>query len=242
MAALVEPVLLAALVVFGAWAGLARIEPDPEIRARTGGLAGISAIAALAALAGLIFGPATAVAAWVPPLFAAQLAVAAWVDRQTAWVPDAVLFGLCLLALLAGAGQAASPFAALPDALVRAGMPLLLPLAAAAALVLVLAAAALWRLQLALGRGALTPPDLLAFTLPLLVFGFTGPAALVYALTGTGAAAVLWLPAVRRSLLHPAAAAEGARDLGLSGGQPVPALLLVLPPLVAVYLAAGGAG
>lgn len=238
MGGLTEPLLVTLLVVFGAWAGLARIEPDPEIRSRTGGLPGIAAVAGVAAGLGALLAPPTALAGWVPALFAAQLAVAAWIDRQTTWVPDPVLFGLCLLALLAAGGEAASPSRLLIEGLFRGDPRPLFPLSPFLAFLLSAMAALVWRIQVWGGRCRITPPDLIAFALPVLVFGLSGKGALAYALTAAMAAAVLRLPAARHWLVHPAAAAEGARDLGLDGGLPVPALMLVLPSVAAVYFLA----
>lgn len=235
----VEPVLVGTLVILGAWAGLGRLEPDVAIRARTGGLAGIAAVALLGGALGMLFGPAAGPTGWVPVLFTAQLAVAAWIDRQTTWVPDTVLFALCLVAALAGAGQPGSPVATILAGWRLDAPPVAFGLAWALALAGSGVAAALWQVQVALGRGWLTPPDIVAFALPLAVFGPSGHAAAAYALTGVLALGVLRLALLRRVLVHPAAAAEGARDLGLDTGTPVPALMLVLPSLAAVYLAAG---
>jgi len=239
VAGLFEPALVAALIVLGAWAGLHHLEPDSRIRARTGGLAGIAAVAMAGALAGLVLRPETGPLAWVPALFCAQMAVAAWIDRQTTWVPDTVLLGMCLVAVLAGFGQPASPVAALVSGWQLSAPPILFGLAWAVAGLAWAAAFATWRLQAMLGRARLTPPDLVAFMLPLGVFGPTGPAAATYALTGGLALGVMHVAPLRRALIHPQAAAEGARDLGLDGNLPVPALMLALPALAAVYLAAG---
>jgi hypothetical protein len=195
-------------------------------------------VAGLAAGLGAVLAPATALAGWVPPLFAAQLAVAAWIDRQTTWVPDPVLYGLCLLALLAAGGEAGSPSRLVIVEAFRGDPRPLFPLSPLLALLLAGVAAMSWRLQVALGLGRITPPDLVAFVLPVLVFGLSGKGALAYALTAAMAALVLRLPAARRALVHPAAAAEGARDLDLSGGTAVPALMLVLPSVAAVYFLA----
>lgn len=238
MGGLAEPLLVTLLVVLGAWTGLARIEPDPHIRARTGGFAGIAAVAGLAAGLGALLAPATALAGWVPPLFAAQLAVAAWIDRQTTWVPDPVLFGLCLLALLAAGGEVGSPSRLAIEHMFGGDPRPLFPLSPLLALLLAGIAALAWRLQAALDLGRITPPDLVAFALPVLVFGLSGKGALAYALTAAVAALILWLPGARAVFVHPAAAAEGARDLDLAGGLPVPALMLVLPAVAAVYFLA----
>ena len=234
-----EALLVMAYVVFGAWAGLARIEPDPEIRARTGGLAGIAGVALTAAALGLFLRPQSGPMPWVPAVLTAQLAVAAWIDRQTTWVPDPVGIGLCLVAALA---SAAEPGASIHRLLAHWGLgqpPLAFGLAWGVAIIGWLAGLALWRMQVALGGRWITPPDLVAFLLPLAVFGASGAAALAYALTGLLALGTLRLAPLRRVLVHPAAAAEGARDLGLDGGVPVPALMLVLPSLAAVYLLGG---
>lgn len=235
MVGLVEPSLVCLLIVLGAWAGLQHVEPDPAIRARTGGLAGIAAVALLGGFGGFLLRPEGGAMGWVPVAFAAQLAVAAWIDRQTTWVPDPVLLGLALVAALAGTGQPGSPMALLAAHWGAVEPPLLFGLAWVAAGLAWVAAFAAWRLQAALGRAWVTPPDLLAFTLPLGVFGPTGDAAMAYGLTGALALGVMRLAALRQILVHPAAAAEGAQDLGLRGDLPVPALMLALPALAAVY-------
>jgi len=235
----VEAALVMAFIVFGAWAGLARIEPDPAIRARTGGLAGIAGVALAGALLGLALRPGPGPMGWVPAVFTAQLAVAAWIDRQTTWVPDPVGIGLCLVAALAVAAEPAAPLNRLLADRGLGAPPLVFGLAWLAAILGWGAGLAAWRLQTALGGGWLTPPDLVAFLLPLAVFGPGGAAAAAYALTGLLALGTLHLAPLRRALVHPAAAAEGARDLGLEGGVPVPALMLVLPALAAVYLLGG---
>lgn len=235
----VEAALVMAFIVFGAWAGLARIEPDPAIRARTGGLAGIAGVALVAGALGLALRPETGPMPWVPAVFAAQLAVAAWIDRQTTWVPDPVGVGLCLVAALA---VAAEPTAPLNRLLADRGLgapPLVFGLAWLAAILGWGAGLAAWHAQAALGRGWLTPPDLVAFLLPLVVLGASGAAAAAYALTGLLALGAMRFAPLRRALVHPSAAAEGARDLGLEGGVPVPALMLVLPALALVYLVGG---
>lgn len=235
----VEAALVMAFIVFGAWAGLARIEPDPAIRARTGGLAGITAVALAAGALGLALRPQAGPMPWVPAVFTAQLAVAAWIDRQTTWVPDPVGVGLCLVAALAVAAEPATSPHRLLAHWGGVSPPLAFGLAWIAALLAWLAGLAAWRVQTAFGSGWFTPPDLVAFLLPLAVFGASGPAAVSYALTGLLALGALKLAPLRRVLVHPAAAAEGARDLGLEGGVPVPALMMVLPALAAVYLLGG---
>jgi hypothetical protein len=156
-------------------------------------------------------------------VFGALLLVAAWTDHRTAWAPD----GITIPLLCGGAASA--------NLLGTTGMGPLTTIGVAFGLFLISQAA--WYLQAVIGWRKLPPADLMALSLPLLMFGQTIHAPLTYLTLSALLLFLLRAPEpVYRALRGPSAA-EAALDARLTGsGRSAPLLPLALGALYGVLL------
>lgn len=178
-----------------------------------------------------------------------QLALAGWIDRQTTWVPDTVLLTVLtvssafvftdrieptdILRLLDGtAGQVAADF------LNRRPLAPLALLSLAAGIAIWLVTILLWRLQTLIGKGYLTPPDLVAMGLPVYLLGASLEAGFVY-LVAVCLALLLQRSAFLRSVFsNPEAVTEGRAHLGLDDDGPAVAVFSLMSSILAVVIVA----
>lgn len=182
-----------AVFAFVARTSVARLEGD------TGGLNRLPCISlvlvsCLASAAALHFaGPGTQQVGpqVIQAFLVGQLAMAGWIDRQTTWVPDSVLLMVltassafvfthnidpnAVLSLLQGtAGQV------LVDLLGQRPLALLVVLSLALGTTIWLVTILFWGLQTMIGKGFLTPPDVVALGLPIYLLGISLETGLVY--------------------------------------------------------------
>jgi hypothetical protein len=110
--------------------------------------------------------------------------MAGWIDRQTTWVPDSVLLmvltassayvfthnidpNAVLLLLQGTAGQV------LVDLLGQRPLAMLVVLSLACGTTIWIVTILLWGLQIMIGKGFLTPPDVVALGLPIYLLGIS---------------------------------------------------------------------
>jgi hypothetical protein len=213
-----DPVLVVLLaggaaVALGALArvSLARIEDDPAVRARLGAPFLMLGLWPALSVALLIGGPLEAG-------FAGLALTAAWIDRQTAWVPEAVFIPALILGGVLGWGGWAG--------------------AAAGGAVFALAHLA-WRGQVELGRTLVPPPDLAALALPALVLGAGWATVAAYGVAAGLLALGLRIPALRRALSPEAPLGAALADTGRTEppAAAVAFLPVIVPPVVILALA-----
>jgi hypothetical protein len=178
-----------------------------------------------------------------------QLAMAGWIDRQTTWVPDSVLLMVLtvssayvfthgmeptsVLRLIQGAGAQG-----VADILGQRPVVLLVVLSMVAGFAIWLVIILLWHLQTLVGKGFLTPPDMVALGLPIYLLGITPEVGLIY-LTTACLAIILQRSAFARSLFsNPEAVREGQEHLGLDANSPAVAVLSLMFSILAVVLVA----
>lgn len=156
-------------------------------------------------------------------LFGALLLITGWTDHRTAWAPDGVVVPL----LVCGALSASliGPF-------------LVGPLTAFAIAALIFCAAqGGWALQGISGRRVLPPPDLIALSLPVLLFGLTPYTFLTYLLLSGLLILVLRAPDPLYRIIRGPAATDAVEEAGLTGsGRSAPFLPMSLGALYGVLL------
>jgi hypothetical protein len=156
-------------------------------------------------------------------MFGALLLLAAWTDHKTAWAPDGIILPLMICgavcaSLIGDLGVTSGP--AIGVGLLIFGL-----------------AQALWAAQAIAGWRVLPPPDLIALSLPVLLFGLTSYTFLTFL---TLSAALLFLlkapePVYRR--IRGPAAAEAVRQAALTGeGRSAPLLPMALGSVYGVLL------
>ena len=178
-----------------------------------------------------------------------QLAMAGWIDRQTTWVPDSVLLMVLtvssafvfthsiepmgVLRLLQGtAGQI------VVDLLTPRPLALLLVLSLAAGIMIWLVTVLLWGGQTLVGKGFLTPPDLVALGLPIYLLGVTLEAGFVYMVAICLALLMLRSERLRAVFSNPEAVKEGRAHLGLDDDGPAVAVLSLMFSILAIVIVA----
>ncbi len=201
----------AAALAAGAALSLLWLEPDPTTRARLRTPALAFALWPVLMLLG--FGGGALLAA-----FGGLALTAAWVDRQTAWVPEAVLVPALMLGGALGWGGWAG--------------------AAAGGAVFVLAHLG-WVGQVAIGRHLVPPPDLAALALPPLVLGMGSATVVAYGVVAGLLVLCLRVPALRRALSPEAPLGAALADTGRAEppAAAVAFLPVIVPPVVILALA-----
>lgn len=156
-------------------------------------------------------------------VFGALLLVAAWTDHRTAWAPDGVIlpllsFGAVAVSLIGPLGV--GPGGAIGIALLIFGV-----------------AQAAWAAQALTGWRVLPPPDLIALSLPILLFGLTPYAFLTYLALSLTLLLALKAPEPVYRLIRGPAAAEAVKAANLTGaGRSAPLLPMALGALYGVLL------
>lgn len=178
-----------------------------------------------------------------------QLAMAGWIDRQTTWVPDSVLLMVLtvssaflfthsieptgVLRLLEGtAGQIVA------DLLSPRPLALLVVVSLAAGIAIWLVTVLLWGGQTLLGKGFLTPPDLVAIGLPIYLLGISLEAGFVYMVAICLALLLQRSEFLRSVFSNPEAVKEGRAHLGLDDDGPAVAVLSLMFSILAIVIVA----
>jgi hypothetical protein len=219
---MVHPLLVVVIAAAGAagLAGLAalslaRLEDDAAVRARLRAVQLGVGLWPVLASAWLFEGPLAAA-------FAGFALTAAWVDRQTAWVPEAVFLPALILGGVLGWGGWAG---------------------AAAGVGVFAIGHLIWRGQVALGRPMVPPPDLAALALPPLALGPGWAGVAAYGVVAGLLALLRVFPALRRALSPEAPLGAALEDTGAGvgagggAGAAVAFLPVIVPPVVILALA-----
>lgn len=196
----------AALAIFGYKVEILNHRPDDPGR----GIYNLQSFAGLFffvfVLVFLIFPPVSSYASVHLQLLAGLLLASAWLDYMTKWSPDVLLWSLVIAACFIG--PVMDPGAG--------GLDILVSLFIASGLILF--ARVLWGFQVQSGIQFLPPPDIVAISLPLVIFGISFTSASVYLMM-----AVILLVAIRVS--RETASKDVAGDLpGLEGRVVIPVL------------------
>lgn len=156
-------------------------------------------------------------------VFGSLLLLVAWIDQRTAWAPDGVT-----LPLLFGGAASASLIGSFGFGPITA---------IGVAIGLFLAAQGVWAAQVMTGLRLLPPADLMALSLPPLLFGLSPYAPLSYLLLSGLLLIALRGPEPLYRLVRGPAAEEAVREAGLSGsGRSAPLLPMALGSLYAALL------
>jgi hypothetical protein len=178
-----------------------------------------------------------------------QLAMAGWIDRQTTWVPDSVLLMVLSVSSAFVFTHSAEPTSVLQllegtagqivvDVLSQRPLALLAVLSLAAGIAIWLVTVLLWRLQTLIGKGYLTPPDLVAMGLPVYLLGVSLEAGFVY-LVAICLALLLQRSEFLRSVFsNPEAVKEGRAHLALDDEGPAVAVLSLMFSILVVVIVA----
>lgn len=156
-------------------------------------------------------------------VFGALLLLAAWTDHRTAWAPDGVI--LPLLSFGAVAASLIGPLGVGPGG------------AIATSVVIFGVAQAAWAAQALSGWRVLPPPDLIALSLPVLLFGLTPYTFLTYLGLSLTLLLALKAPEPVYRLIRGPAAAEAVKEAALTGtGRSAPFLPMALGAIYTVLL------
>ena len=156
-------------------------------------------------------------------VFGALLLLVAWIDQRTAWAPD----GITLPLMFGGAASAG-----------LIGSVGIGPISAiGVAFGIFIAAQVFWAAQAISGFRLLPPADLMALSLPILLFGPSPYAPLTYLLLSALLLIALRGPEPVYRLIRGPAAEAAVRDAGLSGaGRSAPLLPMALGSLFMALL------
>lgn len=176
-----------------------------------------------------------------------QLAMAGWIDRQTAWVPDMVLITVLSASSAYVFTHSVEPVGMLQrlesstiqtviNALNQWPGALLVVLSLTLGVAIWLVAVLLWGLQTLVGKGLLTPPDIVALGLPIYLLGISLETGFVY-LVAVCLALVMQKSDLLRSVFSNAdAVKEGREHLGLESDGPAVAVLSLMFSILAVVI------
>ena len=245
--------LFCACAVFAliARSSVARLEGDTEALNRLPyiSLVLVSCLASAAALHFAGSGTQQVGPQLIQAFLVGQLAMAGWIDRQTTWVPDSVLLmvltassaflfthsidpKVVLLLLQGTAGQV------LVDLLGQRPVALLVVLSLAFGATIWLVTILLWGLQTVIGKGFLTPPDVVALGLPVYLLGISLETGLVYMVAACLALIMHKNEFLRSVFSNQEAVKEGKAHLGLDDDGHAVAVLSLMFSILATVLVA----
>lgn len=153
----------------------------------------------------------------------ALLTALAIMDRNTAWAPDLVTLPLCLLMAITGEMLAGDPVSGW-TVLIGVGIWGMAQL--------------LWFAQVAVGAGAVPPPDLMLLIAPAVLFGATLPLIIYYLLVALTMKGCMASPGVRRVFVGAGVAERAGVETGTPGNpQEAITFLSIGCPILLIVLA-----
>jgi len=185
----------------------------------------------------------------VQAFLVSQLLLAGWIDRQTTWVPDSVLLSVLIAAsiyVLTYRGLDTEIIGrfwpvvgeALNNLFSERPVVLAILVSMASGVAIWLVTLALWGLQVMLGQGVLTPPDIVALLLPIFLLGISAETGVVYAVAVLLALMMQRSPYLRSRFSNDRAVTDGKAHLGLDDDAPAVALLSLMFSILSLAIIA----